>query len=407
MESRIQIGGGRRVIIDRKRLLAFKDSPESGPKILFFSGGSALRKLSRTIIHYSHNTIHLITSLDSGGSSREIRKAFKMFAIGDLRNRILSLADSSLAGNPEVYRLFNRRLKSEDNLVNLEELNNIIAGEHPRIAVIERRLRVIIVSYLKEFMEKRPQNFDFRNGSIGNLIIAGGFLKHNRDIDLVLFIFSSLLKVRGVVRPILAQDIHLIAELEDGSTIIGQHCITGKVKNPINSSVKKVYISNSLTSPQEMEELVISQGCSVLIKKANLICYPMGSFYSSIIVNLLPKGVSKAIAENSCLKVYIPNTTEDSEVIGKNVIDCVQELLKYLLRFSPDEQVGNLLNYVIVDSKGVDYPGNPDFTLLKDIGVAIIDVELVTSSSAPLIDAHKLEELLLSLSSSKNDSFTS
>jgi 2-phospho-L-lactate transferase/gluconeogenesis factor (CofD/UPF0052 family) len=45
-----------------------------------------------------------------------------------------------------------------------------------------------------------------------------------------------------------------------------------------------------------------------LIREAELICYPMGSFYSSLIANLLPKGVGKAVSRNPCPKVFIPNT---------------------------------------------------------------------------------------------------
>ena len=43
--------------------------PEYGPKILFFSGGSAIRDLSSVLKNYTHNSVHLITPFDSGGSS--------------------------------------------------------------------------------------------------------------------------------------------------------------------------------------------------------------------------------------------------------------------------------------------------------------------------------------------------
>ena len=46
--------------------------PEFGPKILFFSGGTAIRDLSACLINYTHNSIHLITPFDSGGSSAKI-----------------------------------------------------------------------------------------------------------------------------------------------------------------------------------------------------------------------------------------------------------------------------------------------------------------------------------------------
>ena len=43
--------------------------PEYGPKILFFSGGSAMRDLASVLKNYTHNSVSLITPFDSGGSS--------------------------------------------------------------------------------------------------------------------------------------------------------------------------------------------------------------------------------------------------------------------------------------------------------------------------------------------------
>lgn len=43
--------------------------PEYGPKILFFSGGSAMRDLASVLKNYTHNSCSLITPFDSGGSS--------------------------------------------------------------------------------------------------------------------------------------------------------------------------------------------------------------------------------------------------------------------------------------------------------------------------------------------------
>jgi 2-phospho-L-lactate transferase/gluconeogenesis factor (CofD/UPF0052 family) len=61
---------------------------------------------------YTHNSVHLITAFDSGGSSAQLRRAFGMPAIGDLRSRIVALADESVRGNPQIYRLFAHRLST-------------------------------------------------------------------------------------------------------------------------------------------------------------------------------------------------------------------------------------------------------------------------------------------------------
>ena len=65
---------------------------------------------------------------------------------------------------------------------------------------------------------------------------------------------------------------------------------------------------------QEPRSCSIDDVSAELISHADLITFPMGSFFSSVLVNLLPQGVGKAITERDCPKVYIPNTGEDPEV---------------------------------------------------------------------------------------------
>jgi len=68
-------------------------APEHGPRPLFFSGGSALRGLSRELVERRVTSRHIVTPFDAGGSSAELRRVLRMPAVGDLRNRLLSLAD--------------------------------------------------------------------------------------------------------------------------------------------------------------------------------------------------------------------------------------------------------------------------------------------------------------------------
>ena len=44
-------------------------TPSRGPRILFFSGGTALRGIARELKRFTWNSIHLVTPFDSGGSS--------------------------------------------------------------------------------------------------------------------------------------------------------------------------------------------------------------------------------------------------------------------------------------------------------------------------------------------------
>ena len=145
--------------------------------MLFLSGGSALRQTARELKRYTHNSIHLITPFDSGGSSAALRAAFDMLSVGDLRNRLMALSDMSMSGNPEVGRLFRTRLPNQGNAPELRQLLEDYLGDtHPQMERIEPRYRRIIINHLERFNRLKPEDFDLRGGNIGNFVIAGAYL---------------------------------------------------------------------------------------------------------------------------------------------------------------------------------------------------------------------------------------
>ncbi|THB69886.1 MAG: GAK system CofD-like protein [Desulfovibrio sp.] len=383
---------------DPIRLARCRRAPELGPRVLFFSGGTALKPLSQELVSATHNSTHIITPFDSGGSSAIIRKAFSMLAVGDLRNRLMALADRSLKGNPEIFELFATRLPKE---ASPEELNEIlrlmIRGKHELVACIPDPMRKLVRSHLGFFANKMGEDFDLRGASVGNLILAGGYFNYNRHIDPVIYLFSKLVEVRGTVRPVISKDLHLVAEMEDGSTVIGQHLLTGKEAPPISSPIAKLSLSKY---PDRVEpvEPAIRDKVAKLIRKAELICYPMGSFYTSLIANLLPKGVGTAVASTPCPKVYVPSSGVDPEQKGMSLFSSVRTLLDYLQQGCNKETPReDLLNFILIDSKKGVYPQPLDLAKIKRYGVEVIDADLVTDASAPLLDENKVIDYLLSL----------
>ena len=199
MESRrVEVSLRRTVQVpDPVRVERCARLPEFGPRIFFFSGGSALKETSRVLKHYTHNSIHLITPFDSGGSSAVLREAFHILGVGDLRNRLMALADESDLGSPDVAALFSHRLPADGEHLELSrEFESLVRGEHPLVRAVPRSLRQIIRTHLRKFGQKMPASFDLRGASIGNLILAGGYLVNQRDIESVLYLFSKLVSVR-------------------------------------------------------------------------------------------------------------------------------------------------------------------------------------------------------------------
>ena len=385
-------------IPDPVKVARYEKNPELGPALLFFSGGTALRNLSRALIRYTHNSIHVITPFDSGGSSAEIRKAFNMPAVGDIRNRLMALADQTFKGNPDIYTLFSHRLEAEKPQPDLvEELTRMARGSHPMVAKIVDPMRKIIRNHLYLFLEKMPDTFDLRGASIGNLILTAGYLSNRRLIDPVIYIFSKIVECRGIVRPVVNKDRHLTAKLEDGTIIRGQHLLTGKEAEPVSSRVASVFLTDE-TNPPLPVDVPIRNKMQELIARADLICFPMGSFYSSIVANLLPRGVGEAISRVDCPKVFIPNTGNDPETFGMTLTDQVETLIYYLKKDRPNQILAQqVLNYVILDTQSAGYPGGVEAKRIRDLGVKIIEYPIVTEKTAPLIDEQRLIPLLLSL----------
>ena len=383
---------------DRIKLARLEKAPELGPGILFFSGGTALRETSERLIRYTHNSMHIITPFDSGGSSAKLREAFNMPAIGDVRNRLMALSDQESPGNRAVFELFAHRLPvCTENSKLKKRLENMARGNNRLVRAIDDPMRKIIRTYLYGFLQRMPQDFNLSGASIGNLVLTAGYLENRRHFDPVIYLFSRLVNVRGLVRPVINKNMHLAGELENGELVVGQHLLTGKSANPIQSPIKKIFLTENKNQHGQSRPPIRAK-VRQLIETADMICYPMGSFYSSIIANLLPKGVGTAVGKNPALKIFVPNTGNDPEALGLSVTDQVSQLVNTLRADNPESlEIGDVLHYVLVDSKNAAYPQKPDGNAIENLGVRVIDCPLTTPKSKPHLDPGLLVQVLLSL----------
>lgn len=385
-------------IPDEVRLARYLKAPELGPRILFFSGGSALRGLSRELVRYTHNSIHIITTFDSGGSSAKLREAFRMPAVGDIRARLMDLADQSFQGNPEIYSLFLYRMPTGASRTALgAELASMASGRHRLVSRVPDPMRKIIRHHIRLFLENMPEGFDLRGASIGNIVLTAGYIENRGHLDPVIYIYSRLAQVRGTVRPVLNMHLHLKATLERGGSLVGQHLMTGKEAEPIRSPIRKLELVSGLDRTTAATPFARAKTLD-LIASAELICFPMGSFYSSLLANLLPQGIGGAIAANKSPKVYIPSLGRDPECMGMDLAAQVKTLLNHLRATSSGQtEVADLLNFVILDSRASSYHGRIRLPDLRSLGVEVVRADLTGRSGRPMADPKRLAPILLSL----------
>ena len=158
---------------------------------------------------------------------------------------------------------------------------------------------------------------------------------------------------------------------------MGQHRFTGKTATSITSPILDMWLSASLDDPSPVS-VPIQPRLAHVIRTADLICYPVGSFFSSVMANLLPLGVSCAVREAACPKVFIPNLGTDPELFGLTV----QDQVAYLLRFGGDGcPAGQALNWLLVDEDESRYPGGIPYEWL---GIRVRKAHLV--SEPPYLD---------------------
>ncbi|SDJ69325.1 GAK system CofD-like protein [Aliiruegeria lutimaris] len=381
---------------DPLRIARAKASPNLGPRLLFFTGGSALNDISRSLKRYTHNSVHLITPFDSGGSSRVLRDAFDMPAVGDLRSRLMALADETDLGQPDIFALFSHRLPVDvPRQQAAAEFEAILRAEHPLMQAISLPMQTLILQQLESFVEHATGDFDFRRASIGNLILAGGYFSSGRELEPALFLMSKMVHALGTVQAVADVNLHIGAELQDGGRIIGQKELTGKEAAPLSQPIRRMFLSDG-RNELPAEAVRLPERNRLLIERADLICYPPGSLYSSVIANLLPAGVGQAVAARGVPKIYVPSLGVDPECNGSGLGDQVGVLLSALRADAgadcPSER---LMSAVICDRGRLGAQEAQEIEARH--GVPCIAADLAQEERADRYDPVRLCDALISL----------
>lgn len=367
--------------------------------LVFFSGGSALGNIARYLARNNISSSHLITTFDNGGSSGKLRECFQMPAVGDLRNRMLALASPDCSG--ELLRFLKLRLNPLPDA-------RILARQFALLASPSnynwRKMPAQAVPALREaldvFCRACPEGFNFAKASIGNIILAGLYLAHNRDLLAALAKFSNMLHIKGQIAPVSLENLHLGAHLANGETILGQEKFES-----IASPITEIFFSKSLSRDsfsalrrQNFHRPRLAPEAEKLLNAANLICYPPGSFYSSILVNLLVEGVGKLVAKSPAIKVMTSNSGYDPEEHCLGIAGQVEVILK-TLKMDQDAPASSFLNYVLVDLENGQYVGDAasDCQKLEKMGIKVIDANIVSPAYPDRHMPKPLVSLLLKL----------
>lgn len=314
---------------------------EKGPKIVAIGGGTGLSHLLFSLKQYSSNITAVVTVADSGGSSGRLREEFNIVAPGDIRNCLVALADApALMGE-----LFQFRFSKDSEL--------------------------------------KGHNF-------GNLFLTAMVQLTNGDFELAVKETSKVLAIRGKVVPSTVSNLHLVAEYEDGTKTEGE----ARIPNP-KSRIKHLTLTDKDAEP--------TKDALDAIAEADVIILGPGSLYTSVIPNLIIKGMSEAIAQSNAFKIYVCNVmTQHGETDGYSASEHLRALVEHshprvvdaCLINNAEPPVDGLLNRY----KGEEsFPVKADVDNIRGLGYRVVATDLLGLTNYVRHDSAKLNKALIKL----------
>ena len=245
-------------------------------KVVVLGGGTGMSNLLRGLKQYPLDITAIVTVCDDGKSTGILREEFNIPAVGDIRRVLVSLS------------------------------------------------------------ETEPLVMDLSGHTVGNLLLtAASEIRGNLSDGIEAL--SKVLNLKGKVVPLTEDNVTLMAKLEDGTVIEGEHNITLRENK---SKIESLYYK---------EEAIPTKEALKAIREADLIVLSMGSLFTSIIPNLLIEDVIKEIEKSKAKIMYVCNMmTQPGETDDFTVTDHVKILNKYLGNRHVDIV---LANTGVIDSK--------------------------------------------------------
>ena len=206
----------------------------------------------------------MVTVTDDGGSSGRLRKELNMLPPGDIRNCIVALSEDEAL----LSRLFQHRFQRGSGL---------------------------------------------EGHSFGNLFLAA-LTSITGDFAEAVRLSAEILLTRGHIYPSTTANVELEALMEDGTRVRGETRITAS-----KGKIRELFLipPDAQPLPQTLDA----------IANAHLITIGPGSLFTSLIPNLLVRGIPKAIVESHAVKVFVCNLmTQANESLGLTAADHIRAL---------------------------------------------------------------------------------
>jgi len=248
----------------------------------------------------------VVTVTDDGGSSGRLRKEFNMLPPGDVRNCIVALSEDEAL----LSRLFQHRFQKGSGL---------------------------------------------EGHSFGNLFLAA-LTSITGDFAEAVRLSSEILLTRGRIYPATSSNVELEAEMEDGTRVQGETRITAS-----KGKIRELFLI-----PPDVEPLRQTLDA---IAAADLITIGPGSLFTSLLSNLLVRGIAQAILDSSAVKVFVCNLmTQANESLGLTAADHIRAFTTHV--------GGRLFDYALINQTPASAEMKAKYAL-EGASQIVVDLEAI------------------------------
>ncbi|MCB9740378.1 MAG: YvcK family protein [Deltaproteobacteria bacterium] len=347
-------------------------------QLCFLSGGTALRDTVGVLADLGVRSGHILAPFDSGGSSGTLRDSFGGPAIGDVRNRLLSLCRGT--HRAAVLATLGRRLDAEIDATEARaELRALADAAEQGGLSLPEAIALPLGRALRHFLTVEAGcavPFAYGRASVGNLALVGEQMALGEAIDRTIARWAERLEVDAALTLSSTDDVHLAATLADGTIVLGQAGFTSKHGEANCAGVRDVAVVDGAGNAATAEANPTALG---LIRSAGRICLPIGSLWSSVLGQLLPRGMGRALVETDARRIYVPNPDWDAEQGRRSVADVAVTIAELCSRdlgraCAPAE----CLDVVLLSADGA-YPSGVDLERLLAYGLHVVRAPLGTA----------------------------
>ncbi len=315
----------------------------SKKKLVVVGGGTGTHTVLRGLRRYV-DTVEItavVSMADSGGSTGRLRDEFGQLPVGDVRNVLTALAADGDEQDQLLRQLFSYRFDRGEGL--------------------------------------SGHNF-------GNLLLTALIDILGSEIKAI-EATSRILRVAGRVIPVTTDNVHLVAEYEDGKIVVGENDIDDSNANPSQSRIVNLSLTPKANLTSSAREALL---------EADLIIFGPGDLYTSVLANCVVDGFKEVINQSQAKIVYVCNLmSKKGQTVGMTANDHLKEVAIYIGK-TPDVII--VSNTVFPNELLNKYSEEGDFPVLNDCAddtCTVYAESLVATETIQLVGGDILKRSLI------------